>query len=311
MKRIVSTLLLAFLLLSGTHINAQDEQNCDPVAVKEWLIQRQAWINATEDVLNAQGMGIPNAQINLYTHLQAIEDLPMPECVSPVMLQTYFFYTQVQHLLVCAQQNNSTCITDMQSRVATYRNTIDETIAPLASMSGFSSLEYVNLRPEGWSLGTQPTTSEDQSGSEVGDGSRQNPYALGTWASFGAGRFRVAAVNQNYQPQSGLFYEQKPDMQIIAVTLEWECQPSDSSESCSFFGFETGSINYVTPDGNALESIDVYDDPWYLDQEGFAGAILRGNIYFEKSITAPLGLLRAELSTGDTFDWENVFFSLQ
>lgn len=147
---------------------AQNSTDCDPTALKEWLVQRQSYINATEDVLNVEGMSIEDAQFHLYNHLQSIEDLPRPECTADAMLMTYYFYNQIQHLLVCAQQQITGCITSMQGRIADYRDKIDSVIAPLGEQSGFNEAEYVTLRPAGWSLTAQPAQSSSMVEETIG-----------------------------------------------------------------------------------------------------------------------------------------------
>lgn len=161
-------LMIMFLMSTPASATSQSSDECDPAAVKQWLINRQSWINATQDVLDAPGMSIPAAQIYLYDHLQALEDIPRPGCTTDVMLMTYFFYNQLQHLLVCAQQGNDDCVKNVQSRVALYRANIDATIAPLATLSGFNANEYVNLQPDGWSL-TQPSPVVAQPSSTPGN----------------------------------------------------------------------------------------------------------------------------------------------
>ena len=162
-KRLVLLALILALVLPGFAVNAQDGdsgEECDPAALQNWLVERQAWRNATQDVLDAQGMSIQNARTYMHDHLQAIEDLGRPACADGAMLWTYFLYTNLQHLLTCAQNQNTACVQATQARLQDYREQDALTVDALGLAVGFTADANADARPEGWTLGpaqTQPT----------------------------------------------------------------------------------------------------------------------------------------------------------
>lgn len=307
MKKIALALIF-ILLVTPTHnpIEAQTD-DCDPNEVRNWLIARQPWLNATEDILNAQGVSIESAQLHLYNHLGAIEDLERPACTDTAMMMTYYFYHQVQHLLECAQQDNDTCVSEMQTRIRAYRNSVGTIESPLYELTGFAPADHVDERPEGW--GREFETSL------AGDGSWAQPFAIGTWVPFTRGRFRVAAVNLDYQPQDS-FFQPDPDTSIIAATIEWDCQQPDRQDVCSFdpsYDFlGAPSIMYVTDAGNLSVDIPFFlDDSWYWDKDGYSGSVVRGNFFVEKVNVAPLGKLVVYLEVENLGNTEELYFSLK
>jgi hypothetical protein len=154
-KMFFLALLLALILPSMTA--AQDD--CDPADLQNWLVERQAWRNASQDVLDAQGMTIQTARTYLYDHLQAIEDLDRPACADSAMLWTYYLYSNLQHLLTCAQNNDSACVAAVQARLADYRDRDTEILDELGSSIGFTVEAYADERPEGWTLNIVPTAT--------------------------------------------------------------------------------------------------------------------------------------------------------
>lgn len=166
MRVAVLPLLVLALLVPFLPAQAQDPTgaDCDPNGVQIWLTERQAWRNATQDVLDAVGMSVPDARAYLHDHLQQIEDLDRPACADEAMLWTYYLYSNLQHLLTCGQANNTACVREMQERLTNYRQRDDEAINALGGPFGFSADDFRTLRPAGWTLGpaaTQPP-AEDQ-----------------------------------------------------------------------------------------------------------------------------------------------------
>ena len=319
MKRVFLLLVLLLTSLSSYQVFAQDnDADCDPVASKEWLVSRQSWINATEDVLNAQGLSIADAQMHLHNHLQAIEDLPRPKCAADLMLMTYYFYDQVQHLLICAQQNDGACVTDMQNRVANYRSNVGAVLEPLASLAGFSTLEYMSLRPEGWSIsgspvsppaadvGTESANSEDSGTGIVStaNGTRTDPIPLGQFYKFEDGRVRVLSVTDPYIPDPQSYSSVPETSRVVAVEVEYVCEISNPDESCSSLDVLLSAM--VSDDGtvydnDAMVFVDANDH--FYGQEAFGGNVLKGRIYFGIPAVADFTVMRFYVN------FSSVFFS--
>jgi hypothetical protein len=154
-KLLLITVLLTLVLFGAGRGIAQDD--CDPVSLKTWLTERQTWRNASQDVLDTQGMSIPNARTYLYEHLQAIEDLDRPRCADSTMLWTYYLYHGFQYLLTCAENNDTVCLQEMQARLENYRDRDAQVINELGSKVDFSVDTANDLRPDGWTLNITPT----------------------------------------------------------------------------------------------------------------------------------------------------------
>jgi hypothetical protein len=157
MKKMFFLALLLALILPG--MTAAQGDDCDPAALQYWLVERQALRNASQDVLDAQGMTIQTARTYLYDHLQAIEDLDRPACADTAMLWTYYLYSNLQHLLTCAQNNDSACVAAVQTRLADYRDRDAEILDGLGNSIGFTVGAYADERPEGWTLNIPPTAT--------------------------------------------------------------------------------------------------------------------------------------------------------
>jgi hypothetical protein len=155
MKKVFFLALLLTLILPG--MTAAQNDGCDPVDLQNWLVERQAWRNASQDVLDAQGMTIQTARTYLYDHLQAIEDLSRPACADSAMLWTYYLYSNLQHLLTCAQNNDSACVAAVQTRLVNYRTRDVQIMDELGSAVGFTVEANADTRPEGWTLNIAPT----------------------------------------------------------------------------------------------------------------------------------------------------------
>jgi hypothetical protein len=157
MKKVFLLALLLVLILPST--TAAQDDNCDAAELQNWLVERQTWRNASQDVLDAQGMTIQTARTYLYDHLQASEDLDRPACADSAMLWTYYLYSNLQHLLTCAQNSDSACVATVQTRLANYRDRDAEILNELGGTIGFTVEAYADERPEGWTLNIPPTAT--------------------------------------------------------------------------------------------------------------------------------------------------------
>lgn len=135
--RFFTLILLIFLLFNRVlPASAQGRSDCDPVAVQEWIRQRQQHRIATQAVLDAQGVSTNSALLQLSDHLKQIEDLQRPGCAGEAMLWTYYLYTNLTHLLICAQNGDKSCSAEMQGRLADYRQRDEQIMNALAQGSG-------------------------------------------------------------------------------------------------------------------------------------------------------------------------------
>ncbi len=74
-KLLLITLILCLVLSTALTTQAQDGGDCDPDAVQAWIRERQTWRQASQDVLDAQGVSAQSAMYQLADHLRRIEDL--------------------------------------------------------------------------------------------------------------------------------------------------------------------------------------------------------------------------------------------
>lgn len=173
-------LIVAFLLflVLGSRVQAQDSQeDCDSEAVREWLVQRQMWWNATNDVGSAASDLTPDEiQMYLFDHLQHIEDLPRPGCADVALVNTYYFYNQFQHMVACVEQTDFDCIDRVENRLDGFAERFTNSELPLHMQAGFVLEDNLDIRPEGWDFQVSdqdnPTSSSPLS---VGGDSSASP----------------------------------------------------------------------------------------------------------------------------------------
>lgn len=311
MRRLGLWLVVLALLLPGA-VQAQGEIDCDAEELRPWLENYLAWANAAEEVF-ASGPPGELAPFLLVLHdLQTQMDGPgRPACADTLMLETYRTFHWSEQALLCLHTGVAMqCVERMQG--ADEAENLDDLIAPYVVAAGISDEERANLRPEGWDAGvyrasldlsaveTGGTVEKDSIGfAETPRGSRSNPYPTEEWVSFSEGRVRVMPTDNDYQ--SG-YYTPAPGMRYIAIPVEWECYQEDENEICD------GGLwaRYVSPDGLIVSDASVYEAPLFgsIDMEGYSGALLTGNTYFEVPQASELGQLRLNL------DGEHVFFKL-
>jgi hypothetical protein len=111
MKQVFVITLVLALASAVFPVTAQDDQqDCDLAAMQEWLLQRQAWHNASSDVIDS--VGTLKALDYLYQHLEAINDLPRPDCqaADQIMLWTYYGYGAISHAAICLMLFDTACV---------------------------------------------------------------------------------------------------------------------------------------------------------------------------------------------------------
>jgi hypothetical protein len=147
--------------------------------LQTWIQQRQAWREASQNTLDGQEVSITSALLQLSGHLQAIEDLTRPACADGAMLWTYYLYSNLEHLLFCARNNDTTCVAEIQGRLADYRERDDQTMAALASSAG---LPLEVLMPPTQipapSPTPAPTIAQSQQLGPIYDDARQQTYTI-------------------------------------------------------------------------------------------------------------------------------------
>ncbi|MEB2351848.1 MAG: hypothetical protein OZ924_10585 [Burkholderiaceae bacterium] len=304
-------LIVAFALLVPLPAQAQ-EIDCEAEELRPWLENYLAWINVGEEMF-VSGPGEDLAPFLLVLHdLQTQMDGPgRPACADALMLETYRTFHWSEQALLCLRTGAvMQCVGRMQA--ADEPEDLDDLIAPYVMAAGISDDERAALRPDGWDASTYRTSlglavsagggATQASGMAPSDnpkGGRSNPYQSGEWVSFSEGRVRVMPTDNDYQ--SG-YDSPAPGMRHIAIPIEWECHQEDENEICD------GGLwaSYISPDGLIVSHAPVYEAPLFgsVSMEGYSGALLTGNTYFEVPQASELGQLRLEL------DGERVFFAL-
>lgn len=138
-RRFVFLCVAAVVLLVGGAVSfhrSSAQDSCNPDALQTWIQKRQEWRQASQNTLDGQEVSINSALLQLSGHLQAIEDLTRPECADGAMLWTYYLYSNLEHLLFCARNNDTACVAEIQGRLVDYRVRDDRLMAALASSAG-------------------------------------------------------------------------------------------------------------------------------------------------------------------------------
>ncbi|HMN14360.1 MAG TPA: hypothetical protein PKD55_18745 [Bellilinea sp.] len=305
-------LVVAFALFLAPLPAQAQEIDCDAEELRPWLENYLAWINVAKEMF-VSGPSEDLAPFLLVWHdLQTQMDGPgRPACADALMLETYRTFHWSEQALLCLRAGVvMQCVERMQS--ADEAEDLDDLIIPYVVAAGISEDERSSLQPEGWNAAVYranlglpaveaggASKTDDAGLAEAPRGSRSNPYPSGEWVSFSEGQVRVLPVDADYR--SG-YSVPAPNMRYIAIPIEWECQQEDENEICD------GGLwaRYVSPDGRIVSHASVYEAPLFgsMGMEGYSGALLTGNTYFEVPQASKLGQLRLEL------DGEHVFFEL-
>jgi len=227
MFRLALVLLLTATTFPGI-VQAQSG-DCDRGAVEEWVRQRQVWRTATQETLDAQGVSPASAMLRLASHLQAIEDLDRPGCADSAMLWTYYLYTNLQHLLICAQNGQSACVTEMQGRLVDYRKRDEQVMSALISGVG---LPLSVLRP--------PTPTPAPTSTPAPQTKRLGPI----WDSYRDETFNieVSLLGTRFLRADG-FSQPKAGFVYVVVDLEVKNLGPGTLKSMSSMDFQTRDAN--------------------------------------------------------------------
>lgn len=163
----------------GTLRRSGAQDDCNPDELRAWIQQRQAWREASQNALDGQGVSIDGALLQLSNHLQAIEDLDRPACADGAMLWTYYLYSNLEHLLLCARNNDTACVAEKQGRLVDYRARDDQTMAALASSAGLP-LDVLTppTQVPAPSPTPAPTAAQSQQLGPIYDEFRQQTYTV-------------------------------------------------------------------------------------------------------------------------------------
>jgi len=159
MKELVYITLVCLLVLPAASISAQEDEECDPAQVTQWLSGWQGWVNATGEVARTS---IPGEQAVEYfvDHFLQISNLSRPICVANAMHSTVYWYSTLIMVTRCGLDNRIECATALAPLLATYEAQMNSAVVDLAGTVGFRLDSQA--RPEGWSLGS-PETAEQTS----------------------------------------------------------------------------------------------------------------------------------------------------
>jgi len=266
--RFVLIALIALTMVPGV-AQAQGD-DCDRAAVAEWIRQRQVWRTATQEVLDTQGVSPASAMLQLASHLQAIEDLQRPGCADDAMLWTYYLYSNLQHLLICAQYGDSTCVSETRDRLTNYRQRDEQIINALAS--------GVGLPPEAL-LPPTPTPAPQMK--------RLGPI----WNSINDETFTVEVSMSNVRFEKGSGFDQARTGHVfVIVDIGVKNLGPGALRSISGYDFQVRDSNGAVRDSTYVSSaydcrIDIVDLT--------VGGSISGCVAFEVPETGSLELIYA------------------
>jgi hypothetical protein len=348
MRVAVLTLLVLALLGPVLPAQAQDPTgaDCDPNEVQIWLTERQAWRNATQDVLDAQGMSVANARAYLHDHLKQIEDLGRPACADATMLWTYYLYSNLQHLLTCGGANNTACVREIQERLTDYRQRDDDAVDALGGSFGFGADAFRDVRPAGWTLGPaaeQPPAQDQPAqpdpppqvappGTDIDPNSPPAPFGQPEPASGPPQPLSFAgAQTKQFGPLYNDEFDETYSVEVTVQSARFVAESDTSSVAAPGYALlivdlatrnlgpdyipEMGPDNFQVSDatGNLVDYIYIEEVAAclfdYTDME--AGATASGCLSFEVPLTGALELRYSFDPYGDYVEGQYLTFPLR
>lgn len=141
MKQLFVFSLMVALLLAHPPSLAQDESDCDPAILRNWMIARQAWRNESTKSWN-EGSDALQVVLASHEHLQAISELERPACADEAMLWTYYYYHVLQQYLLCFNADGPDCDTVFQARADAYGAHIVPIMADLQAIADIDLDDY-------------------------------------------------------------------------------------------------------------------------------------------------------------------------
>lgn len=274
-----SIVMLCFFLLSlvPSSVNAQSGQDCDPLALADWVQSRQQWRTESQEVLDAQGVSVDSAMLQLADHLMKIEDLKRPGCADEAMLWTYYLYTNFEHLLLCARVGDAECRAETQQRLQDYRVRDEQAMSALVAQSGLpQSVLYPPTPTPAPPTATPKPAPQTKMLGPIWDAIRDESFAV-----------ELSVSNVRSMKQSG-YSVAKEGFVYIAADISFRNLGPGAMYSVSSMDFE------VKDASGALRS-----DSWAVDDCDFdlvdlvPGGSVSGCIAFEVPATGALELIYA------------------
>lgn len=152
---LIGVLLVAILAPLAASSQSND---CDPAAVREWMVQRQIGRNQMQKFL---GTGtVPNvlkALLDTQEIRRNLEDLPRPACADSLYTLTISYYDAISDFFTLeADKNNTRAQEVFTKRSDVYNQTVDSLYLPLQTIAG------VDVMATAEALAPQPTAAPTQ-----------------------------------------------------------------------------------------------------------------------------------------------------
>lgn len=281
-------LLLIVLLLMGSGIsavNAQGDGDCDPEAVKAWLLGVKEWVAVLSQAFaveeNALGLSDAAFQYVSYRVLFEIGQIERPACADATLLRVYQDLSALSLLRMCLLGD-----TDCRdrTRAALDESNLDTMYDELREIAGLGSVEIESSLPEGWDWvvinAMFPGDTAPGQGIERDYGTPTNPVSLGESVEFPEyGVVRLVEVIDPYVTDE--VYGMDEGYRLVGFRFEYDCTLATADEPCKGRDFWVDGV--VTLDGRILESgvIFVSDNlPNITKVEGLTGTTLTGVSFF-------------------------------
>jgi len=255
---LIMLVAISLMTIGIEQTHAQNDDDCDPEAVNEWLMQRQAWRNATTETIdkaveaNLSWNALPSLLKEFNRHMQAIADLERPECANEVMLWTYYRYSAFEQFWICLSQGDTDCELEMRERLTLYENQVSEALAPLEEVAGIPSGSYFEVfgdrRPDDWSW--PPETLREYFPASYTDGMLDfegTGDLVSDPVTIPEGIYRVSLETEDDR------------LSLEMVVLAGECYVGNSSWDTTVFSFKGGGAQSL------ITSEDECDVMWQVE----------------------------------------------
>lgn len=264
-------IIFAFVSMLAVNIgqtHAQNDNECDPTAVNEWLMQRQAWRNATSEtwqkIVDAKlpWATMPSWLNEFHIHMQAIADLEGPDCTTEVLLWTYYYYDTVGRFFVCGSLGDEDCQADMEERAEIYDRDGYAAIERLQERAGLEIKDYYesypDIRPEGWSW--PPETLREHFPVAYTDGMLDfegTGDVVSDPVTIPEGIYRVSLETESTH------------LKLEMVILAGECYVGNSPWETTVFSFKAGGAQSLitSEECDVLWQVENADEPFQISFE--------------------------------------------
>ncbi len=308
MKRV----LLVVLILLGSGVSGVDAQggdDCDPTAVKAWLLGVDEWMTVLSQAFAAEKNDLElSAEAFHYVSYRVlfeIGQLERPACADAVLLDAYRDINTLSLLRMCPLGD-----TDCRDRTqaALDASDLNTKYEALKVIAGFGTEDIVSSLPDGWDWAAvqaqYPAPGQDTARDE---GSRTAPIPFGASVEFPEyGVVRLVEVIDPYVTDE--VYGLDEGYRLVGFRFEYDCTLANADEPCTGLDFWVDGV--VTPDDRILESASIFVSdnlPNLNIQEGFAGTTLTGVSFFALPQDETFNLVRVS-ALGETFN--EVYFAI-